>query len=343
MVTKNIKLDVAVVGATGLVGQEMLSILEERKFPVKNLYPFASEISAGEKVKFNGEEVTILPLNKKNIESTSVDIALWSIGSELSLEYIPVAIKAKWINIDNSAAFRMEKDVPLIVPEVNGDKLNSVKRGMVIANPNCSTIQLVQILKPLHDQYGLKRVVVATYQSVSGAGKLAMKELEEQTVNLLNGRSISKQVFPHQIAFTILPHIDDFLDNLYTKEEMKVINESRKILALPDLKITSTCARVPVFYSHSEAVNIEFRKSCSLKDVRSLLSHTEGVKIADDPKRFVYPLNVEATGKNETYVGRIRLDESVESGINLWIVSDNLRKGAALNAVQIAELICNKL
>lgn len=343
MVDNKMKFDVAVVGATGLVGQEMLSILEEREFPIKNLYPFASEISAGEKIHFNGKDITIIALNKKNVESTKVDLALWSIGSELSLEYIPLAIKAKWINIDNSAAFRMEKDVPLIVPEVNGDTLNDIKRGMVIANPNCSTIQLVQILKPLNDRYELKRVVVSTYQAVSGAGKLAMKELEEQTVDLLNGRSISSQVFPHQIAFTILPHIDDFLENLYTKEEMKVINESRKILNLPELKITSTCARVPVFHSHSEAVNIEFKKPCSLKDVRSLLSGTEGVKIVDDPKRFVYPLNVEATGKNETYVGRIRLDESVESGVNLWIVSDNLRKGAALNAVQIAELICNKL
>lgn len=343
MVTKKTSFNIAVVGATGLVGQEMVSVLEERKFSVKTLYPFASEISAGEKIAFNGREVTIMALNKKNIESTNVDIALWSIGSELSLQYIPIATKAKWINIDNSAAYRMEKDVPLIVPEVNKADLIGVKSGMVIANPNCSTIQLVQVLKPLSDKFGLKRVVVSTFQSVSGAGKLAMKELEDQTVNLLNGKKISKQVFPHQIAFAILPHIDDFLDNLYTKEEMKVINESKKILNLPNLKITSTCVRVPVFHGHSEAVNIEFNKPCTLKDVRSLLSNTEGVKIADDPKRSIYPLNVEATGKDETYVGRIRLDESVENGINLWIVSDNLRKGAALNAVQIAELVSNML
>lgn len=343
MVSNTKSFNVAVVGATGLVGQEMISILEERKFPVKNLYPFASDISAGEKIQFNGKDVTICALNKKNIESTKIDIALWSIGNDLSKQYIPIANNQGWINIDNSSAYRMEPNVPLVVPEVNKEVLKNFKRGMVIANPNCSTIQLVQILKPLSDKYGLKRVVVSTYQSVSGAGKLAMKELEKQTVDLLSGRAITSEIFPHQIAFNILPHIDDFLENLYTKEEMKVINESRKILGLPKLAITSTCARVPVFHAHAEAVNIEFDKICSLKDVRSLLSKTEGVKVIDDPKKFSYPLNVEATGENDTYVGRIRLDESVKSGINLWIVSDNLRKGAALNAVQIAEIISNKL
>ena len=343
MAVKSKKFDVAVIGATGLVGQEMISVLEERKFPINNLHLFASEISAGEKLNFSGKDITIKALNKKNIESTKVDIALWSIGNDLTKQYMPIANECGWISIDNSSAFRMEKNVPLIVPEVNKDALKGVKRGMVISNPNCSTIQLVQILKPLSDKYGLKRIVVATYQAVSGAGKLAMKELEKQTVDLLNGRNITSEVFPHRIAFTILPHIDDFLDNLYTKEEMKVINESKKILSLPKLQITATCVRVPVFHSHSEAVNIELNKPCSVKDVTSLLSKTAGVKVIDDPKKFKYPLNFEAAGGDETYVGRIRLDESVENGINLWIVSDNLRKGAALNAVQIAEIISGKL
>ena len=334
---------VAVVGATGLVGQEMLSTLEERKFPVQEILLFASEISAGESLNFKGKPIKIQALNKETIEKSGVDISLWSIGTELSKQYIPIASKKGWICIDNSAAFRMDKGVPLVVPEINPTALKRCSPGTVIANPNCSTIQLVQVLKPLHDRFTLKRVVVSTYQSVSGAGKLALQELEEQTVALLNSRTASPKVFPHPIAFTILPHIDDFLPNGYTKEEAKIINESRKILSLPDLAITSTCARVPVFYSHSESVNIEFQKPVNIKEIRQLLSKTPGVKVEDDPSRALYPLNTEASGKDETFVGRIRLDESVKSGINLWVVSDNLRKGAALNAVQIAELVASHL
>jgi len=334
---------VAVIGATGLVGKEMLAILEERNFPVKEIFLFASELSAGEKIPFRGEEIEIRALNNDSISSTEVDISLWSIGAELSKKYIPLASKNGWICIDNSSAFRMDDEVPLIVPEVNAPAVQECVPGLIIANPNCSTIQLVQILKPLHKQFDLKRVVLATYQSVSGAGKRGSEELGDQTVKLLNSQKVESKVFPHPIAFTILPQIDDFLPDGYTKEEVKVMNETRKILELPDLPITATCARVPVFSSHSEAVNIEFNERITVEEVRELLSQTPGVKVEDDPTRSVYPLNTEAAGKDETFVGRIRIDESVEHGINLWIVSDNLRKGAALNAVQIAEMVSSKL
>ncbi|MFC2075091.1 aspartate-semialdehyde dehydrogenase [Bdellovibrionota bacterium] len=335
------KFDVAIVGATGLVGLEMLSILEERNFPVNNLYLFASDISAGEEKEFHGKPIKIQALNSETINSTKVDISFWSIGAQLSQQYIPHASKAGWISIDNSSAFRMEKEIPLAVPEVNPEVLKGTKSGAIIANPNCSTIQLVQILKPIDDAFGLKRVVVSTYQSVSGSGKLAMKELEEQTTAILNLKAdkIEPSVYPHQIGFAVLPHIDDFLPNGNTKEEMKMVNESRKILSLPTLPITATCVRVPVFGSHSESVNIEVNKPIAPKEVRSLLSETPGVKIIDDPSKCLYPLNTDASGKDETFVGRIRVDDSVKHGVNLWVVSDNLRKGAALNAIQIGEYL----
>jgi aspartate-semialdehyde dehydrogenase len=329
---------VAIVGATGAVGEEMRKILEERGFPLSSLKLLASHRSKGKRLDFKGEEIVVEELNEKSFKD--VDIALFSAGASVSKEFVPFAIQNDCIVIDNSSAFRMEKEVPLVVPEVNPEDLKN-HRG-IIANPNCSTIQMVVALKPLHDNFILKRVVVTTFQSVSGTGRKAIHELYEQSKAFLKKRPLKKGVYPHQIAFNVLPHIDVFLENSYTKEEMKMVNETRKIMHLPELRITATCVRVPVFISHSESVNIETEREISAEKAREILSSAPGIKVEDDPSQNLYPLPINATGKDFTYIGRIRKDESVQNGLNFWIVSDNLRKGAALNAVQIGETLIQK-
>lgn len=340
------KLTVAVVGATGAVGREMVETLEQRKFPVNELRPLASERSAGTSVEFEGKDVTVRKLEAAQFDG--VDIALFSAGAAVSKEFGPVAAQAGAIVIDNSSAFRMEKDVPLIVPEVNADVLRKTleqlpaDRGLIIANPNCSTIQLVVALQPIQQHAGLKRVVVSTYQSVSGAGKKGMDELWNQTLAIFNQSELETKHFPHQIAFTCIPQIDVFLDNGYTKEEMKVIDETRKIMGLPKLKITATAVRVPVFVCHSESVNVETERPLSPEEARRVLTNSPGIMVVDIPQEKAYPLNSKLGGSDATYIGRIRRDESIENGLNLWIVADNLRKGAALNAVQIGEIVLNQ-
>jgi aspartate-semialdehyde dehydrogenase len=324
---------VAVVGATGAVGEEMVLILEERDFPVKELRLFASERSIGKKIEFRNREIPVETLNEDSFKG--VDIALFSAGAERSKIWAPVAVKSGCVVIDNSSQWRMEPDVPLVVPEVNPHDLKWHKG--IIANPNCSTIQMVVALKPIHDVAKIKRIVVTTFQSVSGTGKKAMDELLQQTTDLLNFREIKCNVYPHQIAFNVLPHIDKFLDNGYTKEEMKMVNETRKIMGDPSIRVTATTVRVPVFRCHSESVNIETEKKLSANEVRAILAGAPGVIVFDAPEKNVYPLPIYVAGKDEVYVGRIREDESIPNGINMWIVADNLRKGAALNAVQIAE------
>jgi len=330
--TKN-KYVVAVVGATGAVGNEMIATLEQRDFPVDRLRLFASERSEGKTLSFNGSETPVETLNESSFRG--IDIALFSAGGERSRIWAPVAAKSGCVVIDNSSQWRMDPEVPLVVPEVNAHDLKWHKG--IIANPNCSTIQMVVVLKPIHDAAKIKRVVVTTFQSVSGTGKKAMDELLRQTTDLLNFRPVQTSVYPHQIAFNCLPHIDTFLENGYTREEMKMVNETRKIMGDDTIRVTATTVRVPVFRCHSESLNIETEKKMSANDVRALLSAAPGVVVYDAPEKNIYPLAVDVADKDETYVGRIREDESIENGINLWIVADNLRKGAALNAVQIAE------
>ena len=324
---------VAVAGATGVVGREMIEILAERNFPVSELVPLASERSEGERIQFKGKNWIVKRLAKDSFKG--VDIALFSAGAERSLEFAPEAVKSGAVVVDNSSAFRMDPKVPLVVPEVNAHAITA--RAGIIANPNCSTIGMVVALKPIHDAVKIKRIVVTTFQSVSGTGKEAIDELAGQTVALLNFRNVEKKVYPHQIAFNCLPHIDSFLDNGYTKEEMKIVNETKKIMEDDSIRVTATAVRVPVFRCHSESVNIETEEKISANEVRAILSTASGVIVYDDPKKNIYPLAIDVAGKDEIYVGRIRADESIPNGINLWIVSDNLRKGAALNAVQIAE------
>ncbi len=324
---------VAVAGATGAVGREMVEILEERNFPVEKLVLLASERSEGERLEFRGKNEVVRLLSKDSFKG--VDIALFSAGAERSLEFAPAAVKDGAVVIDNSSAFRMDPKVPLVIPEVNAHALAG--HSGIIANPNCSTIGMVVVLKPIHDAVKIRRVVVTTFQSVSGTGKDAIDELAGQTVALLNFRDIEKKVYPHQIAFNCLPHIDAFLDNGYTREEMKMVNETRKIMEDDSLRVTATTVRVPVFRCHSESVNIETEKNLSANEARAILSGAPGIIVYDDPKKNLYPLAIDVAGKDEIFVGRIRVDESVPNGINMWIVSDNLRKGAALNAVQIAE------
>jgi aspartate-semialdehyde dehydrogenase len=333
MLKKKNKYVVAVAGATGAVGREMLDVLEERKFPVSELVALASERSEGERVEFKGRNVIVRKLDKDSFKD--VDLALFSAGAERSLVFAPAAVKSGAVVIDNSSAFRMDPEVPLVVPEVNAHALE--KHKGIIANPNCSTIAMVMVLKPIHDRAKIRRVVVTTFQSVSGTGKEAMDELANQTVALLNFRDVETKVYPHQIAFNCIPHIDSFLDNGYTREEMKMLHETRKIMEDDSIRVTATTVRVPVFRCHSEAVNIELATNITANEVRAVLAAAPGVMVYDDPKKNLYPLAIDVAGKDETYVGRIREDESVPNGINLWIVSDNLRKGAALNAVQIAE------
>lgn len=333
MLKRKEKYVVAVVGATGAVGNEMISVLEERDFPVDRLRLFASERSEGVRLQFQGSEIPVETL--KDDSFNGIDIALFSAGAERSKIWAPIAAQSGCVVIDNSSQWRMDPDVPLVVPEVNPDDIR--KHKGIIANPNCSTIQMVVVLKPLHDVARLKRVVVTTFQSVSGTGKKAMDELLQQTTDLLNFREIKCNVYPHQIAFNCLPHIDKFLDNGYTKEEMKMVNETRKIMGDDTIRITATTVRVPVFRGHSESVNIETEKKLTANEARAILSTAPGVVVYDAPEKNIYPLAIYAAGKDEIYVGRIREDESIDNGLNLWIVADNLRKGAALNAVQIAE------
>jgi aspartate-semialdehyde dehydrogenase len=324
---------VAVVGATGAVGTEMIEVLEERKFPVTRLVPLASTRSAGGTVTFEGNEVPIEVLTKDSF--AGVDIALFSAGADLSREFAPIAVKAGAVVIDNSAAWRMTPEVPLVVPEVNAHDIQRHKG--IIANPNCSTIQMVVALKPLHDKARIKRIVVTTFQSVSGTGKDAMDELMEECQDLLSFKSASPKVYPYQIAFNCLPQIDDFLPSGYTKEEMKMVHETRKIMGDQSIHVTATTVRVPVYVGHSEAVNIETERKLSANEARAILSTAPGVLLYDDPAHKIYPMPLEVAGKDEVYVGRVREDESIANGLNLWVVADNLRKGAALNAVQIAE------
>jgi len=334
---KKEKYNVAVVGATGAVGREMLSVLESREFPVGELRLLASERSRGEFLPFKGNDLPIKILDRDLF--SDIDIALFSAGGAISQEYAPIAAKAGAVVIDNTSAYRLDPKVPLVVPEVNPQHVALYKEKGIIANPNCSTIQLVAVLKPIHDAAGLKRVVVSTYQSTSGAGQKAIDELATQVQALFNQGDIVKEVFPHQIAFNCIPHIDAFQENGYTKEEIKMILESQKILEIPDLRITVTCVRVPVFHCHSEAVNIETERPLTVEALRELLAQAPGVLVRDNPAENEYPLGINAVGHDEVYVGRIRRDESVTNGFNLWVVSDNLRKGAAVNAVQIAEIL----
>ncbi|OGL47043.1 MAG: aspartate-semialdehyde dehydrogenase [Candidatus Schekmanbacteria bacterium RBG_16_38_11] len=327
------KYNVAVAGATGAVGHEMISTLEERNFPVDELRLLASERSAGKTLKFKGKNITVRKLEYDSFKG--IDYALFSAGASRSLEFAPKAVESGTIVIDNSSAFRMEKNVPLVVPEVNPHDLK--KHSGIISNPNCSTIQMVVVLKPLNDYAKIKRVVVSTYQAVSGAGGKAMEELMAQTKAFLSFKEIEKKVFPHQIAFNCIPHIDSFLENGYTKEEIKMVNETKKIMGDSSILVTATTVRVPVFHSHSESVNVEFEKEITPEKARELLSKADGVEVVDNPAEKVYPLAINAAGKDPSYVGRIRKDDTVKYGLNMWIVSDNLRKGAALNAVQIAE------
>jgi aspartate-semialdehyde dehydrogenase len=332
--------NVAVVGATGAVGNEMISILEERKFPVDNLIPLASERSAGNFVKYNNGEISVKVLNENSFDN--VDIALFSAGGSISEKYAPIAAASGCVVIDNSSAFRMVDDIPLVVPEVNPEKIGEYEKRGIIANPNCSTIQMVVALAPIHKKTKIKRIVVSTYQATSGAGKKAMEELFNQTLAVYQQKDLIIENFTSQIAFNCIPHIDVFLENGYTKEEMKMVNETQKILGDNSVKVTATTVRVPVFFSHSESVNIETEEKITAEEVKKLLKSAPGVKLVDNPKKNQYPMPVDAAGKDETFVGRIRDDESVANGINLWIVSDNIRKGAALNAVQIAEKLIEK-
>jgi aspartate-semialdehyde dehydrogenase len=329
------KFNIAIAGATGAVGTAMLDVLARRDFPIKELRVLASERSVGKKITFKGEEIPVQLLTKDAFET--IDIALFSAGAARSLEFGPAAVAAGAVVVDNSSGFRMDPDVPLVVPEVNAHAISRYKKCGIIANPNCSTIQMLVALKPIHDAARIKRIVVSTYQAVSGTGTKAIEELREQVAAYVHGVGYNGNVYPHQIAFNCLPHIDSFLDNGYTKEEMKMVNETRKIFEDDSIGITATAVRVPVIYGHSESINIETEKKLSADDVKKLMESAPGVKLVDDPANLSYPMALDCAGKFETLVGRIREDESIENGINLWVVADNILKGAALNAVQIAE------
>lgn len=326
---------VAVVGATGAVGQEMLKVLEERNFPVKRLVCLADPKEAGSKVVFKGEEITVEGASFDKF--SGIDIALFAVAGEVSEQLAPEAVKRKAVVIDNSSAFRLHQEVPLVVPEVNGDDIKGHKG--IIANPNCSTIIMVVAINPLHQAAGLKRVVVSTYQAVSGAGRLGIEELEQQVRDYVEGRPIKPQVFAYQIAFNLIPHIDVWVEKGYSKEEMKMVWETRKIMHLDDLKVSPTAVRVPVMRSHSESINLELIRPLSVEQARTILSQAPGVVVVDDPEAKQYPMPLFTSGRDEVFVGRIREDISGENGLNLWVVGDQIRKGAATNAVQIAEMV----
>ena len=329
------KYNVAVVGATGAVGREMVKVLIERKFPIKDLVLLASERSAGETITYKKKEPEVQESNTRSFED--IDIALFSAGGSVSKKFVPIAVKNGTIVIDNSSAFRMDSHVPLIVPEVNPGDVK--KHSGIIANPNCSTIQMVVALKPILDEVGIKRIIVSTYQSVSGTGKDAIDELAEQSSQVLNNKKPVRKVYPHQIAFNILPHIDVFENNGYTKEEMKLVHETMKIFGLNKIKITATAARVPVFYGHSESVYLETKKHITIKKLKNIYLKKKGIKLVDDIDNIKYPLAIMSEIYDDVMVGRLRKDLTEPNGINMWIVANNLRKGAALNAVQIAELL----
>jgi len=328
---------VAVVGVTGAVGQQMVACLEERNFPMGRLVPLASERSLGKTVTFLGKEISVEVLNEDSFDG--VEIALFSAGGGISKEFGPIAARAGAVVVDNSSAWRMDPEVPLVVPEVNPHDIGLYTKTGIIANPNCSTIQLVVALKPLHDAARIKRVVVSTYQAVSGTGQKAVDELAEQVRALLSCQPTKNEVYPHRIAFNCLPHIDVFLPNGYTKEEMKMVNETVKIMGDDSIRVTATTVRVPVFYGHSEAVNIETERKLTPDEARQILAKAPGVKVVDNPAKNEYPMPLDAAGQDLTLVGRIREDFSIPNGLNFWVVADNLRKGAATNAVQIAELL----
>ena len=320
---------VAIVGATGLVGRKMIQVLEERKFPIEKLQLLASAKSAGTTIVFNGQSVDVDELTNGSFKG--IDIALFSAGGAISKEFAPHAVKAGALVIDNSSAWRMEPDVPLVVPEVNPQDI--FKHKGIIANPNCSTIQMVVALKPLHDRWKIKRIVVSTYQGITGAGKKAVDQLEGE----LAKRTNVEKKFPHPIAYNVLPQIDLFVDGGYTKEEVKMVNETKKIMGDESIKVTATCVRVPVTGGHSESVNVEFEKPFELNDIYDTLRNAPGITLQDDVAKSIYPMPIWSHEKDNVFVGRIRRDETITNGFNLWIVSDNLRKGAATNAVQIAE------
>ncbi len=331
---------VAVVGATGAVGRTMIRVLEERDFPVKEIRFLASERSEGKELPFKGENVRVQRLSHDSFNG--VDIAIFSAGAERSLIFAPSAASAGAVVVDNSSAWRMDPEIPLVVPEVNPHAISGYKTRGIIANPNCSTIQMVVALKPLYDYARIRRIVVSTYQAVSGSGHKAVTELEDQVRAWVDGRSLEPKVYPHQIAFNCLPQIDIFQENGYTKEEMKMLNETRKIMEDPEIRVTATAVRVPVFYSHSEAVNVEFEKKVSASKARELLSTAPGVNVVDDPSHSIYPLALDAAGQDLVFVGRIREDISQANGLDFWVVADNIRKGAATNAVQIAEVLAER-
>ncbi len=332
------QIDVAVVGATGAVGETMISILEERNFPVRQLYPLASQRSAGTRVMFNKKSLIVRDLAE--FDFAKVQIALFSAGGSVSAEYAPLAAQAGCVVIDNTSHFRNDADIPLVVPEVNSHAIKAYTARNIIANPNCSTIQMVVALKPIYDAVGIERINVCTYQAVSGTGKSGIKELASQTANLLNAKPIEAGVYPKQIAFNVLPQIDEFQDNGYTREEMKMVWETQKILEDDTIQVNPTAVRVPVFFGHSEAVNVETRDKISAAEVNALLQKAPGIKVLDERQAGGYPTAVtEAAGHDSVYVGRIRDDISHPRGINFWVVADNVRKGAALNSVQIAEVL----
>jgi len=323
------KYNIAIVGATGMVGRKFIEVIEERQLPVNNLYLFASARSAGSTLPFIGKDIVVEELTESSFDGKDIDIALFSAGASVSKIYAPIAAQKGIIVIDNSSAWRMDEDVPLVVPEVNPQDI--LKHKGIIANPNCSTIQAVVALKPLYDRYGIERIIYSTYQSVSGAGVGGYNDLK----NGINGEPPKK--FPHPIFANCIPHIDSFLDNGYTKEEMKMINETRKILGDQSLRITATTVRVPVYYGHSESINIELKTPFDLDELKQVLANAPGIIIMDKPAENQYPMPIYAEGKDEVFVGRIRRDESIDNGVNLWVVADNIRKGAATNAVQIAQ------
>lgn len=323
------KFNVAVVGATGMVGNKFLEVLTERKLPVENYYLFASKKSAGKEIDFMGKKHTVIELNDDNIEKLKgkLDFALFSAGGSVSAEFAPKFVKIGAVVVDNSSQWRMDENVPLVVPEVNPEDIK--KHNGIIANPNCSTIQAMVALKPLYDAYGIKRIIYSTYQAVSGAGVKGYTDLKENKA----------EKFPYPILNNMLPHIDVFTENGYTKEELKMVNETRKILHDKKLKVTATTVRVPVFYGHSESINVELKKSTTRDDVMKLYASAPGIVLQDDVKNNIYPMPINAENKDEVFVGRIRMDDSVKSGVNIWVVADNIRKGAATNAVQILELL----
>jgi aspartate-semialdehyde dehydrogenase len=329
---------VAVAGATGAVGNLMIQVLEERAFPVGELKLLASARSIGKKLSFRGVDIAVEELTENSFEG--VELALFSAGSGVSRKFAPVAAGAGAVVIDNSNAWRMDRKVPLVVPEVNPDA--ALAHSGIIANPNCSTIQMVVALKPIYDAVGIRRIVVTTFQAVSGTGKRAIEELRTQIEDIARGREAVRQIYPHQIAFNCFPHIGPFLENGFSEEEMKMLNETRKIFDDPEIRVCATTVRVPVIYSHSESINIETERPISPEEARKILETAPGVRVLDDPSCAVYPVPLIAAGTDETFVGRIRKDPSVENGLAMWVVADNIRKGAATNAVQIAELLLNR-